>query len=38
VLGDEVVSVTVGRGAPACETEWLGAWDLNGGAAVWTPD
>jgi hypothetical protein len=38
VLSEDVVSIAVGRGAPVCETEWLGAWDWNGGAPLWTPD
>jgi hypothetical protein len=35
VLSDEVTSIAIGRGAPACEVEWLGVWDWNGGSPMW---
>ena len=38
VLSGEVVVIALGRGAPICETQWLGVWDWNDGAPVWTPD
>jgi hypothetical protein len=38
VLDDQVVAIAVGRGAPVCETEWLGVWDWNDGEPTWTPD
>ncbi len=34
VLSDEVTSIAIGRGAPACEVEWLGVWDWNGGSPI----